>query len=154
METLTTYASAFFALATAIILALIAWGLRLLWGEFCRRAQIRDLRRELDWAAEAYRPKRRATAHCPSCGRFAKRVFECHGIEEVLCKAHGTDWRIEKFVGEFERPFESIVVAVHEPLLIETIYSDDTAPIDVVPVGVDPPVSHDAYGAFGILTAA
>lgn len=153
MHALTTYAPAFLALATAIILALIAWGLYRVWGEICRRIQVADLRRELEYAAEDYRPPRRATARC-HCGRFSRRIAAGHGWEEIMCTRHGHDWRIEKLVGEFERPFEDIAVTVHESLLIETILTADTAPIDVVPVGVDPPVSHDAYGAFGALTAA
>lgn len=153
METLTTYAPAFFALATVIILALIAWGLYRVWGEICRRAQIRDLRRELEHAVEAYRPPRRPTARC-HCGRFSRRIAAGHGWEEIECTRHGHDWRIEKLVGEFERPFDAVTVTTHEPILLETILTVDTATIDVVPVGVDPPVSHDAYGAFGVLTAA
>lgn len=100
-------------------------------------AAVIGVQRDLMEAVAAYRPPRRPTAHCPSCGRFSKRVFECHGIEEVLCHEHGTDWRIERFIGDFERPID-VTASVYVPPFDELLHDADT-----VPLSFDPEIESD-----------
>lgn len=120
MDALATLAIGLEAVALAALGTTVVTGYRLQLGPaLARRRAMRSLGREVQRLADEHvarpEPRRRHSAHCPACGRFARVTSSGPRGTWTRCTAHGVRLRAVRRIGRAETPLVELIK--HRPLV-------------------------------------